>query len=184
MRENHALLLLGFLMILKLRDQAKRHVVFLYMLQKWLISRAPNPDYKCECRQAPGVERCLHDVWTPYLWELHARDVARGWQYSSEQIRELRSIPSHISCLIVAHEMSHMFDLHRVPGFYFWENLWRINFPYPKGVIKPYHNNTNFIQGFLIYKYAKDPSPVLFNSKGLPHGAKAVLCEEETPVAA
>lgn len=87
-------------------------------------------------------------------------------------------MPSDIQKLIVPAELGKMFELYRVPGFYVHiqgsENVWKINLPFKTGLLRPYRNGSDFIQGFLIYGDVRDRNPKLLNSTGLMYGANPI----------
>jgi hypothetical protein len=159
----------------ELGKEINRHLAYSYLLNECLTVRVPNPDYTCDCRKRGShhsVDRCLHDITTPYLTEQDARAIKEYWNPSAHEMRLLRSIPTDIQKSIFAAEMGRKFNLLRVPGFYF-DECYRMFLPYKQGIIKPYFNGTDYIQGLLIYPHVK-ATPKLFESIGLVYGARAV----------
>lgn len=171
-------------------NPVNRHLVYYYFLNSCLMVRRPNPNYRCDCHEYShdtfrpmgeggnissglSVERCLHDVMTPYLTEEDYRAIKQYWNPSPIEMAQLRSVPSETMKLIFPPMIEKQIALHRIPGFYFQDNLWRMFLPFKKGILKPYYNGTDFIQGIMIYPHVK-AEPSLFESVGLPFGARAV----------
>lgn len=108
------------------------------------------------------------------------------------------SMPTPPEMLNAAHELSQLFDLRGVPGFYVEELVpgprandvraqviadfgpWRINLPagIKQGLLVPYYNSTQYVMGIQIYRSVRDQAPFLLSSAGRPCGASAIACRE------
>lgn len=108
------------------------------------------------------------------------------------------SMPTQLEMLAAALELSRLFDLRGVPGFYFEEvtpgprandvraqviadyGPWRINLPssIKTGLLAPYYNGTQYVMGIQIYRSVRDRAPFLLSSSGKPGGAAAIACRE------
>lgn len=84
----------------------------------------------------------------------------------------LRSCPSFTLNLLACDHLAERHDLEDTPGFYF-SRKWRLNLP-ERGIVKPYHDETNRIIGLFVYQFISDMRPRLLSSKGLTRGVEAV----------
>lgn len=176
-------------------DVVERHLLYLYLLGCLLQASTPNPNYPCDCRDRPhsitqivdgtkvyvptgsSVDHCLHDLIVPFLYERDERDIQKYWGMEIDEIDALkvRSNPSEIKWLLSAHHLSRKFDIHRVPGFYYWHGLWRVNISQDIHFLVPYRNADRLIIGIKLYRYAAEEQPALLQSAGLPYGARAEM---------
>lgn len=165
----------------------------------------------------PEHEKQLRKVWGFTDKEIFGERV--GWIQSDRELYELLepacaqapvkicSMPSQILQLIAANELSRLFDLEDVPGFYREEKLgecpadldpsrrayitpelvhwlkealgpWRINLKFRDGLLVPYKNGTPYIVGLRIFRSVRDRQPSLLTSRGLAGGARAVAYQE------
>lgn len=130
--------------------------------------------------------RCGPEEWERYMQDTVAR---------LPKPLKICSMPSEWEKLSAANELSRLFDLEGVPGFYRRREPlpgpqatdeqamlsefgpWRINLNYRKGLLVPYESG-GYIVGIKIYRSVSDRNPLLLTSRNMPGGAKAVALRE------
>jgi hypothetical protein len=135
---------------------ARRHLIYTYLLR--------------EC--------CL-------LSEQDSVSVQKVWGIPPDEATNdlIRSIPSPVAQIIVMPELSRMFDydLQGIAGFWYdhtkdLHQSWKLNLNRP-GLLRPYTDERERIQGLYVYRAAWDTRPRLLSSTGLTLGTEAIQPE-------
>jgi hypothetical protein len=120
------------------------------------------------------LTHCLEQAKIPF----RQQQRLRGW-LPEGALYFVALIPGEERKLIIAQELSQIATLEGIAGFYFEDELWRLNIPQMTGFLIPHFNRKLQIQGLQIFKNLGDEKSSLLTSRDFPKGAKAIPAREQ-----